>query len=165
MVRVTCTTDRTGMAARLCVRSCCMLLLMGVLVACDSSVSAATGTALLDGVKDSEIVVHAEVREVGPSLGFWSGFMPALQRVTYGVVRVYKGEVAEGEELAVDHILVGSEPAADDEPRLRPDLFQPGRQVVLFIQTEYPGLQKGLYVVGDKPVGVLFVRGEDLLFE
>ncbi len=165
MLRVTCSSDRTGTAAPLYMRGCCMLLLMGILMACDSSVSIVAGTALLDGVKDAEIVVRAEILEVQPSVGFWSGYLAGTQRVTYRAIRVYKGQVAEGEELAVDHILVGGAPAEDGEPRLRPDLFLPGRQAILFIRTEFPGLGKGLYVVGDDPVGVLFVRGKDLLFE
>ena len=69
----------------------------------------------------------------------------------------------ESGHLWVNHVIVGGGPCEDRKvPRLRPDLFVRGREVVLFAQKDFPGLEKGVYVSGDDPLGVLFVEGEHL---
>ena len=53
--------------------------------------------ALVSLMKQAEIVVVAEVMEVHPSPGFWSGVFASAQHVRYRVVEVLKGDVKNNE--------------------------------------------------------------------
>lgn len=111
----------------------------------------------LEAVKGHDVVLRAKVVEVARSPGFWSGTFAAVQEVRYDVLEVYKGPAAlAGGQAKVGHVLVGHGPAEDTKPGLNPALVRPGAEVVLFAKESFPGLEKGLYVCGDDPMGIGF---------
>ena len=88
---------------------------------------------LLNLVHKAEVVVVAEVLEVHPSPGFWSGVLASVQHVKYRIVEVLKGEVRR-DEIDVGHYVVSSSLTADKEQaRLSPQLFKQGNRLVLVL--------------------------------
>src|SRR5262249_50590566 len=84
----------------------------------------------------AEVVVVAEVIELRPSPGFWSGQFASVQHVEYGVVEVLKGEVHK-DRINVGHYVVFNSQSADkDRPQLSPELFKKGNRLVLFLSRE-----------------------------
>jgi hypothetical protein len=80
-------------------------------------------------------VVVAEVVEVKPAPGFWSGQLAAVQYVRYKVIESLKGKTAR--EIEVGHYVVkNSLTAAKDQARLSPELFKVGNRLILFIQLD-----------------------------
>jgi len=87
-------------------------------------------------MKEAEIVVVAEVTEVYPSPGFWSGTFASVQHVKYRVVEVLKGEVTK-KEIDAGHYVVANSLTADKEhARLSPKLFSPGNRLILILSRE-----------------------------
>jgi hypothetical protein len=81
------------------------------------------------------LVLVAEVTEVGPTPGFWSGYLAASQRVRFKVVKVLKGDLNAG-EVEVEYYLVKNDDLVDHElPRLSPVIFKAGNQLILFLKT------------------------------
>jgi hypothetical protein len=97
---------------------------------------------LLKIAQNAEVVVVAEVVEVHPSPGFWSGVLASVQHVRYRVVEVLKGSAeSEGEvkswEIDAGHYVVANSLTADNEKaRLSPKLFKPGNHLVLILSRE-----------------------------
>jgi len=92
--------------------------------------------ALLSAMKQAEIVVVAEVVEVHPSLGAWSGLLASVQHVQYRVVEVLKGNV-KSKEIDAGHYVVRNSWTADREkPRLSQELFKPGNRLILILSRE-----------------------------
>jgi hypothetical protein len=92
--------------------------------------------ALLGMMKEAEIVVVAEVAEVYPSPGFWSGTFASVQHVKYRVVEVLKGEVKK-KEIDAGHYVVSNGLTADKEnARLSPKIFSPGNRLILILSRE-----------------------------
>jgi hypothetical protein len=92
--------------------------------------------AWLSFVRKTETVVIAEVVEVNPSPGFWSGFLASVQHVKYKVVEVLKGEV-QSKEIDAGHYVVKNSVTADKEKaRLSPELFKPGNRLILILSRE-----------------------------
>jgi len=89
-------------------------------------------------VRDATVIAVAEIEEVKQSVGIWSGLFLVIQRVDYKVKAVLKGETP-GDRISVGHYIVARSSTADDqEPRLSPTLFVPGKTVVLFLTAD-PG--------------------------
>lgn len=92
--------------------------------------------------KDAEVVVVADVVEVHPSPGYWSGVLASVQHVRYKVVEVLKGSAdSEGEvgsgEIDVGHYVVANRLTADKaEARLSSVLFKPGNRLLLMLSRE-----------------------------
>jgi hypothetical protein len=85
---------------------------------------------------DVDLVLVVEVKHVGPTPGFWSGFLAASQRVRFKVVKVLKGKLNEG-EVDVEYYLVKKDDLVDGElPRLSPEIFKVGNQLVLFLKAD-----------------------------
>jgi hypothetical protein len=83
-----------------------------------------------------DLVLVVEVKHVGPSPGFWSGFLAASQRVCFKVVKVLKGNLNAG-EVEVEYYLVKNDDLVDRElPRLSPEIFKEGNQLVLFLKAD-----------------------------
>jgi hypothetical protein len=83
-----------------------------------------------------DLVLVVEVKHVGPSPGFWSGFLAASQRVCFKVVKVLKGNLNAG-EVEVEYYLVKNDDLVDSElPRLSPEIFKEGNQLVLFLKAD-----------------------------
>ena len=116
--------------------------------------------AVLEDVRDHDIVFRAEIDYVHMTPGHWSKTTVAVQDVTYIVTDMYKGPMLPlGKPVIVHHILAGGGPAEDDDvPQLDPDLMRPGREVILFAQMQFPGIRDGLYVLGHDPTGVVFLN-------
>jgi hypothetical protein len=92
--------------------------------------------AVLSIMKEAEIVVIAEVVEVYPSPGFWSGVLASVQHVKYKVVEVLKGEV-KSKDIDAGHYVVSNSLTADKEgARLSPELFNPGNRLILILSRE-----------------------------
>jgi len=82
----------------------------------------------------SDRIVIAEVLELKPSMGFWSGFMPNVQCVRYHVEQTLKGKDVTG-EIDVGHYVVSNTYTADkDIPQLAPSLFKKGNRLVLMLR-------------------------------
>ena len=116
---------------------------------------------VLEAVKRHDAAFRARIVEVGDSPGFGSGYLVARQSVKYTVLEVYYGTlVSKGDEVDVQHVIVGGGPAEDSkQPKLNPALMRPGREVILLVYGKFPGCGKGLYVSGDDPAGVIFLNG------
>ena len=137
---------------------CASILLILAMNGCSQSVP---NMSILEGIKSHDCVVRAKIVEVGVSDGFWSGLFTAVQKVKYEILDVYKGQdIIVGKQVWVSHVLVGGGPVEDDydKPGLRPSLFVPGIEVVLFLDKSFPGLSDSFYVAGDDSVGILFRR-------
>lgn len=86
--------------------------------------------------REVELVVLAEVVNVKPAPGFWSGHIAAIQRVEFKAVEVLKGRLSSP-ELEVEYYVVKNSPLADTEqPRLSPELFKPGNRLILFLEPD-----------------------------
>jgi hypothetical protein len=93
---------------------------------------------------DSELIVVAEIVEVGRAPGIWSGLLLVAQNVRYEVKEVLKGKVLDKCQITVAHYVVKNSLTADTtEPRLSPKTFKTGNRLVLFLAAD-PG--KGKYV-------------------
>lgn len=83
-----------------------------------------------------DIVLVVEVKGVGPTPGFWSGYLAASQRVRFKVVKVLKGKLNAG-EVEIEYYLVKNDDLVDRElPRLSPEIFKRGNQLVLFLKAD-----------------------------
>lgn len=81
-----------------------------------------------------DLVLIAEVAEVKPSMGFWSGFIASRQNVKYKVVKVLKGQLS-ALEFEVEYDVVKNGALSDTEqPRLSPIIFKVGNQLILFLE-------------------------------
>lgn len=81
----------------------------------------------------ADAVVVAEVTEVGPAPGAWSGTFAVAQRVRYRLKDVLKGSIP-AQQIEVGHYVVANSATADGkEPRLSRDLFSVGNELVLFL--------------------------------
>ena len=91
-----------------------------------------------------ELVLVVEVKGVEPTPGFWSGFLAASQRVHFKMVKVLKGNL-NARELEVEYYLVKNDDLVDSEhPRLSPEIFKVGNQLVLFLKTD-PNRQTAIF--------------------
>src|SRR6185437_7723988 len=67
-----------------------------------------------------DLVLVVQVKHVGPTPGFWSGYLTASQRVRFKVVKVLKGNL-KTDEVEVEYYLVKNDDLVDSEfPRLSP---------------------------------------------
>jgi hypothetical protein len=83
-----------------------------------------------------DLILVAEVKQVGPTPGFWSGLFAASQRIRFKVVKVLKGNL-KADEVEVEYYLVKNDELVDNErPRLSPEIFKAGNQVVLFLKAD-----------------------------
>ena len=100
---------------------------------------------LPDLIDRSLTIVAGKVIKIGPSPGFWSEVLPAIQDVQYDVLKVYKGGIgggslgqdnASGPQITVSYkIIKGSRLVQKHPPGLSPQIFAPGKELVLFLQT------------------------------
>jgi len=119
------------------------------------------GLDILKAVKSHDVVVRAKVVEVGPSDGFWSGIFVSRQDVKYDVLEVYKGpKDLAGKQITVSHALVGGGPTEDTTPRLKPWLFKPSTEVVLFLCSDetFQSEAADYFVCGGQTDDMMFVR-------
>ena len=87
-------------------------------------------------VRNAEVVVLAEVIEVKPAPGFWSGQFTAMQKVNYKVIKILKGNL-DTCNIEVGHYVVHNSRTADSEqPRLSPKLFKKRQRLVLFLNRD-----------------------------
>ena len=85
--------------------------------------------------RNTQLVVVAEIVEVKPAPGFWSGQFAAVQYVHYKIIESLKGNTAG--DIEVGHYVVKNSLTADkDRARLSPKLFKVGNRLILFIQTD-----------------------------
>lgn len=86
--------------------------------------------------RKSDLVFIGLVAEVGAPPAYWSGRVPAYQRVTYTVEEVLKG--APLQQVSVDHIVVMGSKTAEpgEEPGLSRRLFHKDAKLLVFVQTE-----------------------------
>ncbi|HEU0179875.1 MAG TPA: hypothetical protein VFV58_37050 [Blastocatellia bacterium] len=84
----------------------------------------------------AEVVVVAEVIELQPSPGFWSGQFASVQHVEYRVVEVLKGEVHKNRIDAGHYLVFNSRIADKDHAQLSPELFKKGNRLALLLSRE-----------------------------
>lgn len=83
-----------------------------------------------------DLVLVGEVKHVGPTPGFWSGYLVATQRVRFKVVKTLKGNLTAA-EVEVEYYLVKNDDLVDNGlPRLSPKIFEKGNQLVLFLKAD-----------------------------
>lgn len=83
-----------------------------------------------------DLVLIVQVKHVGPTPGFWSGYLAASQRVRFKVVKVLKGNLNTS-EVEVEYYLVKNDDLVDSKrPRLSPEIFKEGNQLVLFLKAD-----------------------------
>jgi hypothetical protein len=88
--------------------------------------------------RDARVVVVAEIVEVKPALGVWSGLFMVVQRVHYEVRDVLKGEM-RGQNIDVGYYIVANSSTADaKEARLSPKIFKKNAKAILFLTSD-PG--------------------------
>jgi hypothetical protein len=91
---------------------------------------------VIDAAKHSEIVIVAEVVEVQPAVGFWSGVFASVQHVRYRVLETLKGKV-QRDDIDAGHYVVANSLTADRKtPQLSPALFKPGNRLVLMLSSD-----------------------------
>ena len=73
--------------------------------------------------RNATLIVVAEILDVKPAPGAWSGYVAIAQQVRYKVKEVLKGELTL-HEIDVSHYVVKNSRTADTQrPRLSPKLF------------------------------------------
>jgi hypothetical protein len=93
-------------------------------------------SALIEAAKHSEVVVVAEVVEVHPSPGYWSGVVASVQHVRYKVLETLRGDVKRSDIDAGHYVVANSLTADRKAPQLSPTLFKLGNHVVLMLSRE-----------------------------
>lgn len=110
---------------------------------CLAALMSLQGTAQTTTVRDlaaqADIIVVAEVVEVGESPGFWAGYMSPTQPVTYRQVEVLKGSLSSNQFRLEFVISSLSRIVEKDQPRLSSKLFAPGNRHVLFLEAVKEG--------------------------
>lgn len=88
---------------------------------------------------DADLIVLAEVSDVGTPPNFWSGQFPATQQVNYKVVEVIKGHL-DATQLDLGLSVVQNSSLSDTErPSLSPHLFAKGKLHIIFLKTTPSG--------------------------
>jgi hypothetical protein len=89
-------------------------------------------------VTKAETVLVAEIVEVMPEIGLWSGYVAALQQVRYKVIETLKGQLSTDTAIVtVGHYIVKNSPTADNQvARLSPRTFQKGKRLILFLVSD-----------------------------
>lgn len=84
-------------------------------------------------IKQSSVILIGEVEEIGPSPGFWSGYVQFSQTVKYKKVNVLKGEISN-QGFVVHHLIyTGSPVVQENQPKLKKDFFVKGKKLILFV--------------------------------
>lgn len=78
-------------------------------------------------------IVVATVDRVFSPPGYWSGTFAAMQVVQYKPVTYIKGHISKSSFVASHYVVSGSRTADIEKPQLSPELFKPGRKLVLFL--------------------------------
>lgn len=108
--------------------------------------------------RNAELVVLAEVIDVKPAPGFWSGQLTAMQKVDYKAIKILKGNL-NACNIEVGHYVVHNSRTADNEqPRLSPKLFKKGQRLVLFLNRD----PEKHYVVFDENCGAILADVEQV---
>jgi hypothetical protein len=83
--------------------------------------------------KASDLVFVGTVLDRGTPPSFWSGRVPAYQKVGYKVEEILKGP-AGGGQIGVDHLVVGGSTTAEpgDKPALSSSMFAVGSRLLVF---------------------------------
>lgn len=90
-------------------------------------------TRLKTLVKEADMVVLAEVTDVQPSPGYWSGQFPATQSVSYKVLEVFKGSLNSNTLSHKFYVVKNGRLSDKQEPRLSPSLFARQKRHLLFL--------------------------------
>ena len=110
-------------------------LIGALLIGCNPQISQEQPVSMPQGARvpvDAPVLFVGTVVSVGPAPGAWSGTLVMQQRVTYTVGRVLNGPVEPGQQVTVAHVLVAGSATADtDTPRLDPQLFAVGRELLV----------------------------------
>jgi len=123
--------------------------------------STCSGERVARETKASEFVVIASVKKVLSPPGYWSGLLAAMQLVEYSVVESLKGKLDQS-PIVVSHCVVANSLTTDAKvPQLSPDLFKPGRTVIVFLDSGAGQFWRGTsdpqptYTVKDENCGVI----------
>lgn len=109
-------------------------------------------------VRAAKVVAVAEVIDIGEAPAVWSGYVPSVQRVTYEVKEVLKGDLAQ-RRICVAHYVVYNSLAADKTfPQLSSAIFAKGNRLILFL---VPDSGKGYF---EKPSRRPFCGADEPLF-
>jgi hypothetical protein len=91
-------------------------------------------------VRDTKVIVVAEVIEVGEAPGIWSGYIASVQRVKYEVKEVLKGDLAQRRVCGGHYVVHNSSTADKTFPRLAQTIFAKGNRFVLLLEPDpHPG--------------------------
>jgi hypothetical protein len=103
--------------------------------------------------KHADIIVMAEVEEVKPAPGFWSGTIAAPQNVRFRLIKAFKGSIPS-DEFELEYYVVKKDSLVDpDEPHLSTKIFKTGSRLAVFLKAN--SNNSDTYFKGDKHVGTL----------
>jgi len=101
-----------------------------------AGVQGAAQPRLREQAAKADLIVIAEVVEVGESPGFWGGgYLLPKQSVTYRQVGVLKGSLSHSQFEVGFYITSVSSRVDKDRPMLSPEIFAPGKKHVLFLNS------------------------------
>lgn len=116
-----------------------MNTILSFILLCACLTAGAQGAAqskLREQAAKADLIVIAEVVEVGESPGFWGGgYLLPKQSVTYRQVGVLKGSLSHSQFEVGFYITSVSSRVDKDRPMLSPEIFAPGKRHVLFLNT------------------------------
>ncbi|MDX2043633.1 MAG: hypothetical protein SF097_20625 [Acidobacteriota bacterium] len=87
-------------------------------------------------VKESDMIALAEVTDVQPPPGIWSGQFPVTQGVSYKVLEVFKGSL-QNDTLSHNFYVIKNDPLSDKQkPQLSTSLFAKKKKQLLFLKSK-----------------------------
>ena len=93
---------------------------------------------IVKNLREADVVLVGSPTGLESSPGIWSGLLATYQGVHYRVERYIKGAgAAPVYSIVILHPLVSGAPTADlREPKLRAEVFAPGRRLVVFARVQ-----------------------------
>jgi hypothetical protein len=115
-----------------------MNTILSFVLSCACLTAGAPGAAqsgLREQAAKADLIVIAEVVEVGESPGIWGGYLSPKQSVIYREVEVLKGSLNRNRFEVGFYITSVSSRVAKDRPRLSPEIFAAGKRHVLLLKS------------------------------
>ena len=105
-------------------------------------------------LEEADLIGVATITSVGaPPPRYSDSFALGLQQVKLKLDQVLRGNLKAGSELEAGYIVAKNSPTADPaQPKLNATLFQPGKQVVIFLRKVGDGWQSFDEVYGAMPI-------------
>ena len=105
-------------------------------------------------LEEADLIGVATIASVGAPPSRWSDSLAlGIQPVKLKLDQVLRGNLKAGAEVEVGYIVAKNSPTADAaQPKLNATLFQPGKQIVIFLRKVGDGWQSFDEVYGAMPI-------------